>query len=120
MADRQTKNVSLTPRQDHFIHMMVAAGRFRTASEVIREGLRLLEETEHRRLLEKWIYDGLNESEDAQLPPTLLKKARAQLDAWIEDGVQSGELDGWIDDGDLATGAFRELAVDRYYWVVAE
>ncbi len=30
------------------------------------------------------------------------------------------EVDLVIDDGDLATGAFRELAVDRYYWVVAE
>ena len=40
---------------------LVSAGRYRTASEVVREGLRLLEQSEHRRLLEKWIYDGLTD-----------------------------------------------------------
>jgi antitoxin ParD1/3/4 len=37
-------NISLTPELEKFVHDKVASGRYHSASEVIREGLRLLEE----------------------------------------------------------------------------
>lgn len=37
-------NVSLTPELEAFVHQKVATGRYNSASEVIRESLRLLEE----------------------------------------------------------------------------
>ena len=37
-------NVSLTPELDQFVQGRVASGLYHTASEVIREGLRLLRE----------------------------------------------------------------------------
>jgi antitoxin ParD1/3/4 len=49
MAGRTTLNVSLTPRLARFVAERVSAGRHRSASEVIREGLRLLEEHEKER-----------------------------------------------------------------------
>ncbi|MGV3722229.1 MAG: type II toxin-antitoxin system ParD family antitoxin [Actinomycetota bacterium] len=49
MASRITLNVSLTPELDQFIQARVGSGRYQTASEVVREGLRLLEEREERR-----------------------------------------------------------------------
>ena len=36
-------NVSLTPKLDDFVGTQVKAGRYRSASEVVREALRLLE-----------------------------------------------------------------------------
>ena len=36
-------NVSLTPKLDGFVGQQVKSGRYRSASEVVREGLRLLE-----------------------------------------------------------------------------
>ncbi|HEY9419991.1 MAG TPA: type II toxin-antitoxin system ParD family antitoxin [Thermoanaerobaculia bacterium] len=39
-------NVSLTPELERFVSSKVASGRYQSASEVIREGLRLLEERE--------------------------------------------------------------------------
>lgn len=36
-------NVSLTPKLDGFVGSQVKSGRYRSASEVVREGLRLLE-----------------------------------------------------------------------------
>jgi antitoxin ParD1/3/4 len=42
-------NVSLTPELEQFVQSRVASGRFQTASEVVREGLRLLEERELAR-----------------------------------------------------------------------
>ena len=59
MSDRQTINVSVPAALDRFLKNQVASGRFRTASEVVREGLRLLQEAEHKRLLEKWLIEGL-------------------------------------------------------------
>ena len=45
----KTRNVSLTPEIEAFIDSRVASGRFRSASEVVRAALRLLEEEERRR-----------------------------------------------------------------------
>jgi len=49
MAVRTSLNVSLTPELDQFVQQRVASGRYQTASEVIREGLRLLELQERDR-----------------------------------------------------------------------
>lgn len=46
MTVRQTRNVSLTPELESFVMSMVAHGRYRSASEVIRAALRLLEKSE--------------------------------------------------------------------------
>ena len=44
-------NVSLTKHQEQFIHKKVKSGQYLSASELVREGLRLLEE--HERLREE-------------------------------------------------------------------
>ena len=36
-------NVSLTDKLEEFVNQLVKQGRYRSASEVVREGLRLLE-----------------------------------------------------------------------------
>lgn len=41
-----TRNVVLTSAQDALIDRLVASGRYQNASEVLRSGLRLLEEQE--------------------------------------------------------------------------
>lgn len=46
---RRTLNVSLTPELEEFVASRVASGRYLTSSEVVREGLRLLEDREHLR-----------------------------------------------------------------------
>ncbi len=43
---RQSRNVSLTPDLSRFVDERVASGRYGTASEVVRAGLRLLERAE--------------------------------------------------------------------------
>ena len=49
MVARSTLNVSLTPELEEFVRNRVGTGRYQTASEVIREGLRLLELRERDR-----------------------------------------------------------------------
>jgi len=49
MATRKTLTVSLTPALERFVTSRVSSGKFVSASEVVREGLRLLEEREARR-----------------------------------------------------------------------
>jgi len=87
MSDRQTINVSVPPALDEFIRAQVASGRFRTSSEVVREGLRLLQEAEHRRLLEKWLSQGLSKSEKGVLPSGMLERAKKALRASIDAGL---------------------------------
>lgn len=48
MPSKSSKSVVLTPRLDAFVDQLVASGRYQNASEVIREGLRLLEREEVR------------------------------------------------------------------------
>jgi antitoxin ParD1/3/4 len=46
---RRFMNVSLTPELEQFVQTKVQSGRYNSASEVVREALRLLEEHERAR-----------------------------------------------------------------------
>lgn len=61
-----TRNVNLTEHLDTFIETGVASGRFSNASEVVREGLRLLEQRdlEDKAKLE-WLRSAAKEGFDA-------------------------------------------------------
>ena len=69
---RTTVNVSLTPELEEFVQSRVSSGRYQTASEVVREALRLLERQEKerdeglRRLKEK-LRRGATEAEEGKL-----------------------------------------------------
>ena len=57
-------NVSLTPELEAFVDAVVKSGRYGSASEAVREGLRLLQEREAKFLrLKRDIEDGLNSGE---------------------------------------------------------
>ena len=56
-------NVSVGTRWEHFVEQVVKAGRYGSASEVVREGLRLVEEREAklgalRQMLDRSIEQG--------------------------------------------------------------
>jgi antitoxin ParD1/3/4 len=46
MRTRKTRNVSLTPELETLVDSKVASSRYRSASEVVRAALRLLDERE--------------------------------------------------------------------------
>ena len=48
MRTRKTRNVSLTPELEALVDSKVASRRYRSASEVVRAALRLLDERERR------------------------------------------------------------------------
>jgi antitoxin ParD1/3/4 len=65
-------NVSLTPELEQLVHEKVKSGRYLSASEVVREGLRLLEERDQlykARLaeLQKEIIIGVEEADRGEL-----------------------------------------------------
>ena len=80
-----TRNVVLTEQQEAFVGSLIAAGRYQNASEVLREGLRLLED--HMQL------------HHAQL---------ASIQAGILEGLDQ------IDAGRLAKGS-GEAAIERAF-----
>lgn len=45
-----TRNVVLTEHHEEIIHRLVKSGRYQNASEVLREGLRLIEQREAREV----------------------------------------------------------------------
>ena len=58
-----SKNTSITLGSyfDQFIHSVLTEGRYKNASEVVRAGLRLLEEEEKKTtVLRQAIVDGIN------------------------------------------------------------
>jgi antitoxin ParD1/3/4 len=75
MPTRASLNVSLTPELEQFVQSRVASGRYQTASEVVREGLRLLEERELARA-------------------TALKELRAKIRRGVEQADRGELLDG--------------------------
>jgi len=57
-------NVSLTPELEKLVQEKVASGLYQTASEVVREGLRLLKERDDRQTaLREAIQEGLTQLE---------------------------------------------------------
>jgi antitoxin ParD1/3/4 len=67
-------NISLTPELEQFIANKVQSGLYQTASEVVREGLRLLRESDdiHRARLEelkKEIAIGLDQAKQGKTVP---------------------------------------------------
>jgi putative addiction module CopG family antidote len=87
MSIRQSVNVSITPQLDRFVLNLVAAGRYNTVSEVFREGLRLLEEAERRRMLEDWFTENLSPRERAKIPQEVLDGAGAVIANKIQEGL---------------------------------
>lgn len=75
-------NVSLTPELEQFVQEKVSSGLYYSASEVIREGLRLLKEREQLQQirlqeLRQEIQAGLNSGEPTPLNmPEVKEKAR--------------------------------------------
>jgi antitoxin ParD1/3/4 len=61
-----TRNVNLTDHFDRFIEEGVTSGRYSNASEMVREGLRLLEEREEdRQAWLKWVREEAQKGIDA-------------------------------------------------------
>ena len=60
-----TRNINLTERLDRFIERRVASGRYGNASEVVREGLRLMENREREEQAKlDWLRGAVKESLD--------------------------------------------------------
>lgn len=91
-------NVSVTPELERFVQDLVAAGRYRSASEVFRDGLRLLEQAERRRLLEKWLAEGLTPEDESKIPADVFDKVKALVQAKIQEGLDA------LDRGDVVDG----------------
>jgi antitoxin ParD1/3/4 len=69
---RHTMNVSLTPQLESFVSDKVSSGRFQSASEVVRAGLRMLEESEADRkaslqLMRRQIAEGVDQLDRGQV-----------------------------------------------------
>lgn len=73
-------SVSLGDYFENFVESKISAGRYKNASEVIRAGLRLLEEVENRiQILKTAIKEGLDSGIDKNFDPNEnLKKLKAK------------------------------------------
>ncbi|MCX6258577.1 MAG: type II toxin-antitoxin system ParD family antitoxin [Bacteroidia bacterium] len=73
-------SISLGSYFDHFIQSKIATGRFKNASEVVRAGLRLLEEEESKVIaLTEAIQEGINSGIAFDFNPvTHLAKLKSQ------------------------------------------
>jgi antitoxin ParD1/3/4 len=77
-------NVSLTPHLEEFIHATVSSGRYSSASEVVREALRLLEQQERERTaklkeLRRAIQEGLDSGPATAMTPDDWDEIRCEV-----------------------------------------
>jgi antitoxin ParD1/3/4 len=84
-----TKNVNLSEQQSKFIRQSIDAGRYRNASEVVRAGLRLLEQHTRQdklklqtlRRLAKDAFDEIDRGDFEIVDPENLDEFIAKVDA---------------------------------------
>jgi antitoxin ParD1/3/4 len=86
-----TRNINLTPQMDKFVDARIRSGRYANASEVLRAGLRALEQSEREN-------------------QARLEALRAALAAGEASGVAEGDVVGEVRDRirrrALVTGTF--------------
>lgn len=85
-------NVSLTPELEKFVQEKVESGRYTSASEVVREALRLMEKRD-QRLAER-------------------EKALQAFQAELDRRMQEADAGGWID-GEEAFASLRAKSEAR-------
>jgi len=90
-------NVSVTPELADFVQELVASGRYHSASEVFRDGLRLLEQAERERLLEKWLAEGLTPEEQAKIPADVLDKFKSRIRSEVQKGLDEARRGAFVD-----------------------
>jgi putative addiction module CopG family antidote len=134
-------NVNLTPQLEEMIRQKVASGLYTSASEVVREALRLMDEQDRLRAvkleqLREAIHDGLNSGEPTPWDPAEIKregrKRRAARttggqEAWMPVIVKlprakSDLVEIWnyiADDSEARADAFIET-VDQKFNALAE
>ncbi|MBI1353589.1 MAG: type II toxin-antitoxin system ParD family antitoxin [Acidobacteria bacterium] len=82
-----TRHVNLTEHFDRFIERGVASGRFSNASEMVRQGLRLLEqqEQEDRAKLE-WLRGAVQEGlDDLESGDSTTLRSRDEIGAFLNE-----------------------------------
>ncbi len=85
MANRETMNISLTPELGRFVDRRVKSGQYTSASEVVRESLRLLQHREAtREQLRKALMKGLNQARRGRLHDG--EEVMAELQASLKSG----------------------------------
>jgi len=75
---QKNTSVTLGPHFEEFIAEQVKTGRFNSASEAIRAGLRLLEEREAKL---KALQRALDEGEQSGIADYSLEKLKAEIDS---------------------------------------
>ena len=79
-----TRNINLTDNQDRFVAQALTSGRYQNASEVVRDGLRMLERREAE-----------DAAKLARLRGALVEAEGALVVGDFED-VAVENLDGWL------------------------
>jgi antitoxin ParD1/3/4 len=97
MPAKNGRNISLTDEQDAMIERLLESGRYASASEVVRDGLRLLDREEQVRLLDKWLVKGLTAEEEAGLPAGVLERARETIRAKVREGLDEAGRGDFVD-----------------------
>jgi len=76
--EHQAMNVSLTQELEAMVQDKVRSGLYRSASEVIREALRLLREQDRLRELRREIAAGIAQADSGETEPLDMKAIKAK------------------------------------------
>ena len=97
MPAKNGRNVSLADEQNDLVERLVKSGRYASASEVVRDGLRLLQREEESRILDKWLLEGLTPEEEASVPTDFLDRARDAIREKVREGLAEARRGEFVD-----------------------
>ena len=94
-----TRNVNLTEHFDRLIEGGVASGRFSSASEMVREGLRLLEQREQEDQAKlEWLRGAVQEGiDDIERGDSTTLRSRAEIEDFLRQIHEEGSAEAAVE-----------------------
>lgn len=97
MPAKNGRNVALTDEQNALVDRLVRSGRYASASEVVRDGLRLLQREDEAQQLDQWLFAGLTPQALEKIPGDTLERARESIRAKVRAGLAEARRGEFVD-----------------------
>ena len=99
-------DISLSEEHRAFVREMLDSGEYATASEAVRDGLRLLRRRRYAPLVQRWLLEGPSEELERELPADVREDIAESIKRMCDEAIDDVRAGNFVD-GDEAMARAR-------------